>query len=166
MGDRKWHSKEDQTKQISKSVFVTNFPDHICARDLWNICKDYGSVVDVYIPFKKSQANESPSQDPFCFYDLLHKKQEHDKGGNKLQSDDTLKYPPGFTPRESSETNSNSKHIVKERDNMGTQVDSEPTKVSQSPKEDGEMSACSGHFQKVTSVRSQVAKFLFAVEVK
>ncbi|GJZ30990.1 RNA-directed DNA polymerase, eukaryota [Tanacetum coccineum] len=49
-------SKEDQTIQISKTVFVTNFPDHIRARDLWGLCKKYGSVVDVYIPFKKSKA--------------------------------------------------------------------------------------------------------------
>ncbi|GJX68358.1 RNA-directed DNA polymerase, eukaryota [Tanacetum coccineum] len=51
-------SKEDQTVQISKNVFVTNFPDHIRARDLWGLCKEYGSVVDVYIPFKKSKAGK------------------------------------------------------------------------------------------------------------
>ncbi|GJT77711.1 RNA-directed DNA polymerase, eukaryota [Tanacetum coccineum] len=61
MGDRKrfsHQSKEDQTQQISKFVFVTNFPDHIRARDLWNICKEYGSVVDVYIPFKRSKSGK------------------------------------------------------------------------------------------------------------
>ncbi|GJS13276.1 nucleotide-binding alpha-beta plait domain-containing protein [Tanacetum coccineum] len=58
MGDRNWNSyksKEVQTQLISKSVFVTNFPDHICARDLWKICNDYGSVVDAFIPFKRSK---------------------------------------------------------------------------------------------------------------
>ncbi|GKC19627.1 RNA-directed DNA polymerase, eukaryota, nucleotide-binding alpha-beta plait domain protein, partial [Tanacetum coccineum] len=49
-------SKEDQTQKISKSVFVTNFPEHFSARDLWNACLAYGTVVDVYIPFKKSKA--------------------------------------------------------------------------------------------------------------
>ncbi|GKD36139.1 RNA-directed DNA polymerase, eukaryota, nucleotide-binding alpha-beta plait domain protein, partial [Tanacetum coccineum] len=49
-------SKEDQTIQISKTVFVTNFPDHIRARDLLGLCKQYGSVVDVYIPFNMSKA--------------------------------------------------------------------------------------------------------------
>lgn len=60
MGDRKWSfkSKEDQTQQISNSVYVTNFPDHICARDLWKICNDYGSVVDVFIPLKKSKVGK------------------------------------------------------------------------------------------------------------
>ncbi|GKB97672.1 RNA-directed DNA polymerase, eukaryota, reverse transcriptase zinc-binding domain protein [Tanacetum coccineum] len=59
MGDHnrfRHQSKEDQTHSISKSVFVTNFPDHICARDLWKVCNNYGSVVDVYIPFKKSKS--------------------------------------------------------------------------------------------------------------
>ncbi|GKE32938.1 hypothetical protein Tco_1452260 [Tanacetum coccineum] len=30
-------SKEDLTQRISKSVFVTNFPDQFSARDLWNV---------------------------------------------------------------------------------------------------------------------------------
>ncbi|GJR16633.1 RNA-directed DNA polymerase, eukaryota, nucleotide-binding alpha-beta plait domain protein [Tanacetum coccineum] len=51
-------SKEDQTMKISKSVFVTNFPDGCTARDLWKVCNDYGSVVDVFIPFKKSKAGK------------------------------------------------------------------------------------------------------------
>ncbi|GKC60388.1 RNA-directed DNA polymerase, eukaryota, nucleotide-binding alpha-beta plait domain protein [Tanacetum coccineum] len=51
-------SKEDQINNISKSVFVTNFPDHIHDRDLWGLCKVYGSVVDVYILFKKSKAGK------------------------------------------------------------------------------------------------------------
>ncbi|GKC84592.1 RNA-directed DNA polymerase, eukaryota, nucleotide-binding alpha-beta plait domain protein [Tanacetum coccineum] len=61
MDDHNWksfNSKEDQTRKISKSIFVTNFPDHIRAQDLWNVCNDYGSVVDVYVPFKKSKAGK------------------------------------------------------------------------------------------------------------
>ncbi|GJV81265.1 hypothetical protein Tco_1517135 [Tanacetum coccineum] len=49
---------------------------------------------------KNKGVNESPSDDPFHIYDLLHKKQENDNGGKQLQTDDTLKYPPGFTPRD------------------------------------------------------------------
>ncbi|GJQ92235.1 RNA-directed DNA polymerase, eukaryota, nucleotide-binding alpha-beta plait domain protein [Tanacetum coccineum] len=49
------YSKEDQTCKIFKSVFVTNFPDHIRARDLWNVCNEYGSVIDAYIPSKRSK---------------------------------------------------------------------------------------------------------------
>ncbi|GKE62401.1 RNA-directed DNA polymerase, eukaryota [Tanacetum coccineum] len=51
-------SKEDLTQRISKSVFVTNFPDHCTARDLWNVCTAYGKVADVYIPLKKSKAGK------------------------------------------------------------------------------------------------------------
>nr|GEV36660.1 putative RNA-directed DNA polymerase, eukaryota, reverse transcriptase zinc-binding domain protein [Tanacetum cinerariifolium] len=61
MGDRSWNSfksKEDLNQQISKSVFVTNFPDHIRARDLRMVCKEYGSIVDVYIPLKKSKSGK------------------------------------------------------------------------------------------------------------
>nr|GEY59725.1 RNA-directed DNA polymerase, eukaryota, reverse transcriptase zinc-binding domain protein [Tanacetum cinerariifolium] len=32
--------------KISNSVFVTNFPDHFSARDLWNVCNAYGKVID------------------------------------------------------------------------------------------------------------------------
>ncbi|GKA70795.1 RNA-directed DNA polymerase, eukaryota [Tanacetum coccineum] len=54
----RYPSKEDQTQKISKSVFVTNFPDHFSARDLWNVCVAYGKVVDVFIPFKRSKAGK------------------------------------------------------------------------------------------------------------
>ncbi|GKD42791.1 RNA-directed DNA polymerase, eukaryota [Tanacetum coccineum] len=45
MGDRRsFNSKEDLTQKISKLVFVMNFPEHVSARDLWNVCKTYGQV--------------------------------------------------------------------------------------------------------------------------
>ncbi|GKA36732.1 RNA-directed DNA polymerase, eukaryota [Tanacetum coccineum] len=53
-----FYSKEDLTQKIPTSIFVTNFPDHCTARDLWNVCLAYGKVVDVYIPFKKSKARK------------------------------------------------------------------------------------------------------------
>ncbi|GJV14856.1 RNA-directed DNA polymerase, eukaryota [Tanacetum coccineum] len=43
---------------ISKSIFVTNFPDNYEARDLWKICEGYGKVVDVFIPNRKSKAGK------------------------------------------------------------------------------------------------------------
>nr|GEV72766.1 RNA-directed DNA polymerase, eukaryota [Tanacetum cinerariifolium] len=46
-------SKVDQTVRISKSIFVSNFPEGCTAKDLWNVCNDYGTVVDVFIPNKK-----------------------------------------------------------------------------------------------------------------
>nr|GFA74005.1 RNA-directed DNA polymerase, eukaryota, nucleotide-binding alpha-beta plait domain protein [Tanacetum cinerariifolium] len=59
MGERNWNSHrswEDLTQKISKLSFVTNFPDYVSARDLWGTCKAYGTVVDVFIPYKKSKA--------------------------------------------------------------------------------------------------------------
>ncbi|GJU19993.1 RNA-directed DNA polymerase, eukaryota [Tanacetum coccineum] len=51
-------SKEDDVLSISKSVFVTNFPDSISSRDLWKSCSVYGKVVDVYIPSKKAKTGK------------------------------------------------------------------------------------------------------------
>ncbi|GJZ80373.1 RNA-directed DNA polymerase, eukaryota [Tanacetum coccineum] len=48
-------SNDDEVLKISKSVFVTNFPESIFARDLWKSCSVYGTVVDVFIPSKKSR---------------------------------------------------------------------------------------------------------------
>ncbi|GKE89679.1 RNA-directed DNA polymerase, eukaryota, nucleotide-binding alpha-beta plait domain protein [Tanacetum coccineum] len=50
----RYRSNEDLTRLISKSIFVTNFPDSTTSKDLWKVCQDYGSVVDVYIPNRKS----------------------------------------------------------------------------------------------------------------
>ncbi|GKD87353.1 RNA-directed DNA polymerase, eukaryota, partial [Tanacetum coccineum] len=58
-------SKEDQINQISKSVFVTNFSDHVRARDLYHVCKAYGTLVDVYIPLKKLQSGKRFTFLPF-----------------------------------------------------------------------------------------------------
>nr|GEV96982.1 hypothetical protein [Tanacetum cinerariifolium] len=41
-------SKEDDVQKISTFVSVTNFPDGYGAKDLWNTCKLYGHVVDVF----------------------------------------------------------------------------------------------------------------------
>ncbi|GJY67593.1 RNA-directed DNA polymerase, eukaryota [Tanacetum coccineum] len=34
----------DHTRMISKSIFVTNFPDSSTSNDLWNLCQAYGTV--------------------------------------------------------------------------------------------------------------------------
>ncbi|GJS73058.1 RNA-directed DNA polymerase, eukaryota, nucleotide-binding alpha-beta plait domain protein [Tanacetum coccineum] len=52
------HSNEDRTQKISHSIYVTNFPDSVTSRDLWSSCSTYGTVVDVFIPFKKSKAGK------------------------------------------------------------------------------------------------------------
>nr|GEV04301.1 RNA-directed DNA polymerase, eukaryota, nucleotide-binding alpha-beta plait domain protein [Tanacetum cinerariifolium] len=55
---RSFTTNEDHTQKISHSIFVTNFPDSINSRDLWRECSVYGTVVDVFIPLKKSQAGK------------------------------------------------------------------------------------------------------------
>nr|GEV82448.1 RNA-directed DNA polymerase, eukaryota [Tanacetum cinerariifolium] len=51
-------SKFDQASRISKSVFVSNFPEGCTPKDIWNVCNDYGTVMDVFIPNKKSKAGK------------------------------------------------------------------------------------------------------------
>ncbi|GJS86195.1 nucleotide-binding alpha-beta plait domain-containing protein [Tanacetum coccineum] len=51
-------SKEDEVQKISTSVFITNFPDLFTAKDLFNTCKQYGHVVDAFIPNKGSKAEK------------------------------------------------------------------------------------------------------------
>ncbi|GJS35391.1 RNA-directed DNA polymerase, eukaryota [Tanacetum coccineum] len=54
----KARSNVDHTRLISKSIFVTNFPDNTTSKDLWEVCKGYGTVVDVFIPDRKSKAGK------------------------------------------------------------------------------------------------------------
>ncbi|GKE34229.1 RNA-directed DNA polymerase, eukaryota [Tanacetum coccineum] len=51
-------SNADDVSKVAKSVFVTNFPESVSARDLWKSCSVYGTVVDVFIPSKKSKAGK------------------------------------------------------------------------------------------------------------
>ncbi|GJT08071.1 nucleotide-binding alpha-beta plait domain-containing protein [Tanacetum coccineum] len=51
-------SKEYEVQKISTSVFVTNFPHHVTAKDLWNTCKQYGYVVDAFIPNRRSKGGK------------------------------------------------------------------------------------------------------------
>nr|GEW25155.1 RNA-directed DNA polymerase, eukaryota, nucleotide-binding alpha-beta plait domain protein [Tanacetum cinerariifolium] len=51
-------SFSDDTRALSKSVFVTNFPDSTSSKDLWTLCQGYATVVDVYIPNRKSKAGK------------------------------------------------------------------------------------------------------------
>ncbi|GJT04294.1 RNA-directed DNA polymerase, eukaryota [Tanacetum coccineum] len=51
-------SNSDHTRLIFKSIFVTNFPDNTSAKDLWEVCKGYGTVVDVFISNRKSRSGK------------------------------------------------------------------------------------------------------------
>ncbi|GJR95932.1 nucleotide-binding alpha-beta plait domain-containing protein, partial [Tanacetum coccineum] len=50
-----YRSKEDDVSRISTSIFVTNFPDSFKAKDLFHVCKQYGHVVDSFIPMKRTK---------------------------------------------------------------------------------------------------------------
>ncbi|GKE47631.1 RNA-directed DNA polymerase, eukaryota, partial [Tanacetum coccineum] len=50
----RYRSKEDELAKIAVSVFVTNFSDSCSAKDLYNACKQFGHVVDAFIPNKRS----------------------------------------------------------------------------------------------------------------
>ncbi|GJX57424.1 nucleotide-binding alpha-beta plait domain-containing protein [Tanacetum coccineum] len=54
MGDRRL--KEDDVRRISTSIFVTNFHEEFKARDLWRICTQYGTVIDAFIPNRRSKS--------------------------------------------------------------------------------------------------------------
>ncbi|GJU67308.1 RNA-directed DNA polymerase, eukaryota [Tanacetum coccineum] len=56
--EARFRSNVDHTRSISKSIFVTNFPDKTRSKDLWEVCQGYGTVVDVYIPNRKSKAGK------------------------------------------------------------------------------------------------------------
>nr|GEW47367.1 RNA-directed DNA polymerase, eukaryota [Tanacetum cinerariifolium] len=66
-------SNSDHTRTISKSIFVTNFPDSTTSKDLWELCKGYGIVVDVYIPNRLSKAGKRFAFDRFIKVDNVER---------------------------------------------------------------------------------------------
>ncbi|GJS16265.1 nucleotide-binding alpha-beta plait domain-containing protein [Tanacetum coccineum] len=50
-----FRSKEDDVARISTSVYISNIPDSINAKDLFQACKQYGHVVDSFIPIKRDK---------------------------------------------------------------------------------------------------------------
>nr|GEU83231.1 RNA-directed DNA polymerase, eukaryota, nucleotide-binding alpha-beta plait domain protein [Tanacetum cinerariifolium] len=55
---RNFSTNEDLTQKVSHSILVTNFPESVTPRDLWRVCGTYGTVVDVFIPVKRSKAGK------------------------------------------------------------------------------------------------------------
>ncbi|GJR32145.1 nucleotide-binding alpha-beta plait domain-containing protein [Tanacetum coccineum] len=98
--------------------------------------------------------SEMRSEDPFNIYDLLNKKQDTVNGGTN--SNNTMKYPPSFTPIGTTDVQSNDFITAEkggEERSQYTQegkVDSEISKShpNNNSKEDKEESICSGHFKK------------------
>nr|GFA95757.1 hydroxycinnamoyl-CoA quinate/shikimate transferase [Tanacetum cinerariifolium] len=50
-----YKTKEDDVHKICSSVFITNFPKSCPAKELFQSCKQYGHVVDTFIPNKRSK---------------------------------------------------------------------------------------------------------------
>nr|GEV06651.1 RNA-directed DNA polymerase, eukaryota [Tanacetum cinerariifolium] len=50
-----YKSKEDDVAKISTTVYVTNFPESISAKELFHSCKVFGHVVDSFIPIKRAK---------------------------------------------------------------------------------------------------------------
>ncbi|GJX55973.1 RNA-directed DNA polymerase, eukaryota [Tanacetum coccineum] len=46
---------EGRANQVTHSIFVTNFPTGTSAKQLWDICEQYGKVVDSFIPARISK---------------------------------------------------------------------------------------------------------------
>ncbi|GJZ01186.1 RNA-directed DNA polymerase, eukaryota [Tanacetum coccineum] len=53
-----YRTKEDDVAKISTSVFITNFPESFSAKELFHSCKQYGHVVDSFIPTKRSKSGK------------------------------------------------------------------------------------------------------------
>ncbi|GJR43792.1 RNA-directed DNA polymerase, eukaryota [Tanacetum coccineum] len=55
-----YRTKEDDVARISMSVYITNFPESVSAKELFHACKQYGHVVDSFIPTKRSKNGKRP----------------------------------------------------------------------------------------------------------
>ncbi|GKE72984.1 nucleotide-binding alpha-beta plait domain-containing protein, partial [Tanacetum coccineum] len=51
----RYRSKDDDVIKISTSIYVSNFPESFSAKDLFQTCKQYGHVVDSFIPQKRTK---------------------------------------------------------------------------------------------------------------
>nr|GEY16867.1 nucleotide-binding alpha-beta plait domain-containing protein [Tanacetum cinerariifolium] len=55
LSPRRPRTKEDDVAKISTSVYITNFPESVSAKELFHACKQYGHVVDSFILTKRSK---------------------------------------------------------------------------------------------------------------
>ncbi|GJR11951.1 RNA-directed DNA polymerase, eukaryota [Tanacetum coccineum] len=79
---RSQRSKEDDVQKISTSIYVTNFPEHYGAKDLWNTSKIYGHVVDAYIPDRRSKVARFHRESLKNNYQTLNKGTNVANGGD------------------------------------------------------------------------------------
>ncbi|GJW91789.1 RNA-directed DNA polymerase, eukaryota, reverse transcriptase zinc-binding domain protein [Tanacetum coccineum] len=110
---------------------------------------------------EKDGAEAVHSEDPFNIYDLLRNKQQDTKNeAEKFGS--TLKYPPGFTPVEDVEDNSDYEDKSIREENASNLKSHEEKDMSQrknrksmsSSKEEDKACCCSGHFKRTEGPQS------------
>ncbi|GJU55347.1 RNA-directed DNA polymerase, eukaryota [Tanacetum coccineum] len=143
-------SEEGDIKEVSETVFEKE-QDQAQKEENFNMTE-----------------NGSNSADPFNIYDILNKKQKNANEGPK--SNDTTKYPPGFTPMIIVDFQSNDKRTRKEaeehlKNNQEEQLDAKVRKPSHinTFNEDREESICSGHFKR-TDIPSSGGSMLQVIE--
>ncbi|GJZ84198.1 RNA-directed DNA polymerase, eukaryota, partial [Tanacetum coccineum] len=85
-------TKEDDVAKISTSVFITNFPKSCSAKELFQSCKQYGHVVDTFIPTKRSKNGRRFHRPPLKEKNVLPKKD----GGGKSSNSYVFKKHSGF----------------------------------------------------------------------
>nr|GFC26448.1 nucleotide-binding alpha-beta plait domain-containing protein [Tanacetum cinerariifolium] len=56
-----FRTKEDEVSKISTSILVSNFPDSFSSKYLFHACKQYGHVVDSFIPSKRAKDDKRSS---------------------------------------------------------------------------------------------------------
>ncbi|GKC52468.1 RNA-directed DNA polymerase, eukaryota [Tanacetum coccineum] len=103
---------------------------------------------------------ENHSGDPFNIYTLLNKNKDIAERENN--SDQSLKYPPGYTPNDGTETNcKNVEYSKKESGELSQGCDEEKennvhkeNSSNKGSKEDVAKSICSGHFKKSVTPRT------------
>ncbi|GJQ94913.1 hypothetical protein Tco_0006052 [Tanacetum coccineum] len=71
---------------------MTNFPDHVTARDLWNVCNDYGVVVDASIPTRnqKQVLSSLILDDSVSSGDEEDAKDDGSQSGDKVTTDNDV----------------------------------------------------------------------------
>ncbi|GJW93796.1 RNA-directed DNA polymerase, eukaryota, partial [Tanacetum coccineum] len=150
-----FRTKEDDVAKISTTVYVTNFPESLSAKELFNSCKVYGHVVDSFIPTKRAKNADDEDHDDTNSNDdgfndqipdglggnsdgeevneniineigkedeQLEEREKAEKGGLDNKSESSLKYPPGFFPKEN--------HEVKDQDGADSNDEGEETNKS------------------------------------
>ncbi|GJS59573.1 hypothetical protein Tco_0654357 [Tanacetum coccineum] len=136
------NSEEGDVEEVSETIFEKE-QDQVPKEENFNIGE-----------------NGCNLEDPFNIYGLLNKKQKNLNDGTK--SNDTMKYPLGFTPMKNADSQSNDhKGVGKEGDETLKKDQEEkqnsevrkPSSINNS-KEDTEESICSGHFKKIDKPHS------------